>query len=256
MNWHIGTSGFQFEDWIGTVYPSELGKGDLFDYYCRTLGLDCVELNATFYTIPGFKSIGRLIEKSPEGFKFAVKVHGSITHERRLDELEKFLDISRLFMEQGKLLCFLAQFPYSFKYTPESVAYLLTLKEKFPYFDRLYIEIRHDSWRQFARSTSDFKFVLVDLPPLPKLPQYSDWIRIFREKTHKLLYFRLHGRNRNWYEADEKTRYDYYYSKDELSLFLQDIKEINAEEVCVFFNNCYVGKALRNALELRLMLKD
>jgi len=254
--WYIGTSGFQFEDWIGDVYPEGIKKSEVFDYYCKNYGFNSVELNSTFYAIPGFRSIASLLKRAPLDFKFAVKVHGSVTHERIFDELWKFLEVSRLFLEEGKLLCFLAQFPYSFKKTEENVDFLYKLNERFLYPELLFLEIRHDSWNAFAYEKTDFNFVLVDLPALPHLPKFSDWINILKTKRQKMLYARFHGRNKNWYEANEKTRYDYLYTKEELGAFAEDIIDISATQNVAFFNNCFLGKALRNAFEFKMMFTD
>ncbi len=255
-NWFVGTSGFQFEDWIGTVYPEGIKKSEVFEYYCKYYGFNSVELNSTFYAIPGFRSIEKLLSRAPSGFKFAVKIHGSVTHEKRFDELWKFFEVSKLFMEQDKFLCYLAQFPYSFKMNSENVDFLHRLKEHFMNPDLLYIEIRHDSWNSFAQENSDLNFVLVDLPPLPHLPKFSDWVRIVRQKKQNMLYVRFHGRNKNWYEAGEKERYNYLYSKEELSNFAKEIIDLSYRSNSVFFNNCFLGQALKNAFDFRLTLPN
>lgn len=194
------------------------------------------------------------MSKTSSGFKFAVKVHGSITHERRFDELGKFMDILNLFLEEGKLLFYLAQFPYSFKYNQENANFLYKFQERCSHPELLFIEIRHDSWNVFAKEKSDFNFTLVDLPLLTHLPKFSDWVNILKTRKQNYLYFRLHGRNKNWYEADEKTRYDYLYTKEELEIMLRNISDFPTMQNAIFFNNCFLGKALRNALEAKIML--
>lgn len=252
--WYIGTSGFQFDDWIGSVYPGGIKKSEVFDFYCKNYGFNTVELNSTFYVIPGFRSINKLLSKTSSDFKFAVKMHGSITHERSFEELGKFIDILNLFLEEGKLLFYLAQFPYSFKYSQENADFLYKLHEKCLYKELLFIEIRHDSWDIFAKEKSDFNFTLVDLPSLPHLPKFSDWVDILKARKQSSLYFRLHGRNMKWYEADEKTRYDYLYSKEELEVMLKEVSDLPTMHNAIFFNNCFLGKALRNAIEAKIML--
>jgi len=254
--WYIGTSGFQFEDWIGNVYPEGMKKSEVFDYYCKHYGFNSVELNSTFYVIPGFNSMERLLSKAPTDFKFALKVHRSVTHERRFDELGKFFAISRLFLEECKLLCFLAQFPYSFKRNEENIEFLYKLKEKFSNPELLFIEIRHDSWNSFAQDRNDFNFTLVDLPALPHLPQFSDWVKILKTRKQEVLYARFHGRNKNWYGADEKTRYNYLYTKEELVTFAKDILDLSSMHNRLFFNNCYMGNAMRNAIDFRMMFAN
>lgn len=255
-NWYIGTSGFQFEDWIGNVYPEGIKKSEVFDYYCKHYGLNSVELNSTFYVIPGFSSMERLLSKAPQDFKFALKIHRSVTYERRFDELGKFLEISRLFSQENKLLCFLAQFPYSFKKNEENIEFLFKLKEKFSNPELLFIEIRHDSWNSFAQDKNDFNFTLVDLPALPHLPQFSDWVKILKARKQEVVYARFHGRNKNWYGANEKTRYNYLYSKEELEAFVKDLLDLSSMNNRLFFNNCYMGNAMRNAIDFQLMFTE
>lgn len=52
----IGTSGFSFPDWRGTVYPKKLQPKDALAYYNNELGFDCVEINSTYYTLVSDKS--------------------------------------------------------------------------------------------------------------------------------------------------------------------------------------------------------
>jgi uncharacterized protein YecE (DUF72 family) len=92
---------------------------------------------------------------------------------------------------------------------------------------------------------------LVDLPALPHLPKFSDWVNILKTRKQKMQYVRLHGRNKNWYEADEKKRYDYLYTKEELDAFKKDIIDLSSVQNAIFFNNCFSGKALRNAFEFK-----
>ncbi|BAL81512.1 DUF72 domain-containing protein [Caldisericum exile] len=254
VEWYIGTSGFQFDDWIGTFYPPGISKSKLFDYYIKNYGFNTVELNSTFYAIPGIKSVERLVNKAPHYFKFAVKVHASITHEQTLNDLWKFLEVSKVFINEGKLLAFLAQFPYSFKNTEENILYLYKLHDAFTYSNFLFIEVRHDSWNSFARTNNDFNFVVPDLPNLPHLPKFSDWIEILKGRKQEMLYARFHGRNKNWYEADEKTRYDYFYSDEELKAFKDAMESIPYSIKAGFFNNCFLGKAGKNAFRFKEMV--
>jgi uncharacterized protein YecE (DUF72 family) len=228
----------------------------VFEYYCRHYGFNSVELNSTFYVIPGLKSIARLLSRAPLDFKFAVKIHSSFTHERSFDELGRFSEIARLFKEEGKLLFFLAQFPYSFKKNQENIDFLYKLHEKFLYPELLFVEIRHDSWNAFARDTADFNFTLVDLPALPHLPRFSDWVNILKTRKQNSLYFRLHGRNMNWYEAGEKGRYDYLYNNEELETFAKGINDLSPMQITVFFNNCFLGKAIRSASGFRVIIEN
>jgi len=89
---------------------------------------------------------------------------------------------------------------------------------------------------------------------LPHLPQFLGWIKILKTKSQNALYFRLHGRNRNWYEAGEKERYNYLYSKEELESFRKEIIDLPYIEDAVFFNDCYMGRAIRSAVDIKIIL--
>ena len=34
IDWHIGCSGFHYNDWRGTFYPEKLPQRKWFDFYC------------------------------------------------------------------------------------------------------------------------------------------------------------------------------------------------------------------------------
>jgi uncharacterized protein YecE (DUF72 family) len=68
---------------------------------------------------------------------------------------------------------------------------------------------------------------------------------------------RFHGRNKNWFNAPLSKRYDYLYSDEELASFIPEVKRIaaQAEKTYIFFNNCHLGKAVKNAIRFREMIQ-
>jgi hypothetical protein len=52
----IGTSGFSFPDWKGTVYPPGLPEREMLPFYEKDLGFHALEVNFTYYTLPSQKS--------------------------------------------------------------------------------------------------------------------------------------------------------------------------------------------------------
>lgn len=46
----MGTSGWQYDDWRGPLYPAELPRRRWFEHYASIF--DTVELNSTFYRLP------------------------------------------------------------------------------------------------------------------------------------------------------------------------------------------------------------
>ncbi|MFN6992313.1 MAG: DUF72 domain-containing protein, partial [Fervidobacterium sp.] len=126
-DWYIGTSGFSFEDWVGTVYPEGIKQSEMFTYYWQHYGFNAVEINFTFYQMPSIKTLVALLRKAPPKFKFSIKLHGSITHEGYAEKLETFLRVTQIYEEENRLLGYLAQFPFGFRKEQENVSYLIKL---------------------------------------------------------------------------------------------------------------------------------
>lgn len=76
----VGTSGYSFPDWVGTVYPKGLPQKAWLSYYARWF--KAVEINSTYYRIPSPYMMAALVRKVPRGFLFTVKVPKEMTHER------------------------------------------------------------------------------------------------------------------------------------------------------------------------------
>ncbi|MDO8744320.1 MAG: hypothetical protein Q7J76_04360 [Candidatus Brocadiaceae bacterium] len=47
----VGTSGFSFPDWVGNIYPPDIKKGDVLEYYEKKPDFGITEINATYYTL-------------------------------------------------------------------------------------------------------------------------------------------------------------------------------------------------------------
>uniref|UniRef100_A0A7V4KDI7 DUF72 domain-containing protein n=1 Tax=Fervidobacterium pennivorans TaxID=93466 RepID=A0A7V4KDI7_FERPE len=256
--WFIGTSGFSFSDWVGTVYPDYIKSSEMFNYYWQNYGFNAVELNYTFYQMPSYRTIVSLLRKSPPGFKFAVKLHSSITHDGNIENLEEFLKNTNIIKQEGKMVGYLAQFPYAFKYSGEHVEFLKKLAEEITSKDtQLFIEFRNSTWAKrddvwilLKEFSPYFHIVVVDLPKLPGLYPFNTEYNANEDIT----YIRLHGRNPNWFTADEKTRYDYNYSESELEEIAGELFSLPSTKRFVFFNNCYRGQALKNAVMFRTLV--
>ena len=72
-------------------------------------------------------------------------------------------------------------------------------------------------------------------------------------------YIRFHGRNeKNWWEGDNTTRYDYRYSEEELAQWLPVISALSGRTsvLVIAFNNHANGNAVANARQLIAMLSN
>jgi len=259
----IGTSGFSFQDWKGTVYPVAIRDRDMLSFYEKELGFNLLEVNFTYYSLPSQKSFAAMSKKVSKEFEFTVKAFKGMTHEIRERETDKMIDNHETFekfrysliplIEDGKLSCVLAQFPYGFFPNRENYGYLERFKEQMADIP-LVFEFRNQTWLkegtfQFLER-NEIGFCIVDEPKLQKLMPYLP------RATSGLGYFRFHGRNSNWFNSPISVRYNYLYKEEELKEFIPDIKEISRKttKTLVFFNNCYSGYAAKNAAQMAKLL--
>lgn len=253
MGIKIGTSGYSFDDWKGTFYPADIKKGKMFDYYVKHFSV--VEINSTYYRIPHPAVMANIEKKSPEDFEFIVKTPNTVTHKRKDIEtaVKEFNNCLEPMAEPGKLKGLLAQFPYSFKFSQVNLDYVRYCRELLKQYP-LFVEFRHNSWvnRQMydAFKVGDIGYVSVDEPQLPGLLKPDAF------NTTDSAYIRLHGRNAGMWWDGGPLRYDYDYSPEELEEWKKKIEKLQekARKVYIFFNNCHLGQAVKNAREMMQLL--
>ncbi|HWC32735.1 MAG TPA: DUF72 domain-containing protein [Actinomycetota bacterium] len=146
---YLGTSGFAYKEWKGIFYPDELKDGEMLPYYASRFA--SVEINYTFRRSPAETTVRTWSERTPDGFRFALKAHQRITHTRRLDTGDEgvawFLDRVRpLGQRLGPILF---QCPPTLRF---DAAVLDAFLSALPEGRRYAMEFRHDSWAQ-ARET-------------------------------------------------------------------------------------------------------
>ncbi len=251
----IGTSGFSYDDWKGRFYPARTRREEMLSFYARSFVT--VEINTTFYRIPGPGLLADLARRTPAGFDFVVKVHQSLTHTPEPDP-EAFGAVRAAvapLAEAGKLGALLAQFPHSFRRSRAAELRLAELRREFP-VGPLVVEFRHAGWAQertFALLRDlDIGFCCVDEPALDGLmPPVA-------RATADIGYVRFHGRNAaKWFNHDQAhERYEYHYSPAELSEWVDPVLrlETETERTYALFNNHYLGNAAENARDLARLL--
>ena len=255
MNYKIGTSGYSYQDWKGNFYPESIPRGKMLDFYSSVF--NTVEINSTYYKIPHPAVFYHLAQKTPSEFEFIVKVNQETTH-KRVDNKKAILQLLesvRPLIEENKFQGFLAQFPYSFKNTPENNDYLKQTKE-FVGDHPLFIEFRNWTWKGDEifdlLKKNEIGYVNVDQPRLKGLIPPQQIL------TSNFGYLRFHGRNtKDWWEGTNVTRYDYLYSKDQLNEWMIRISHLlkRSYKTFIFFNNHPQGKAVKNALMFKEMLE-
>jgi uncharacterized protein YecE (DUF72 family) len=252
----IGTSGYSYDDWRGTFYPQDLPKGKMLEYYSKFF--NCVEINATYYTIPSDWTFQRMADKTQRDFEFVVKTNQETTHRRQENEvaLKKLIEAVKPLIDAEKFKGFLAQFPYSFKNNEQNRKYLVDTKKIVGDYP-LFIEFRNYTWLnpQVPAFLKDLKisYVNVDEPQLRGLLPVQEIV------TTSTAYIRMHGRNeKDWWDGQGSQRYDYLYSADELQEWLTNISNIlkKTYKTYIFFNNHPTGKAIKNAQQMVEILKS
>ena len=226
----------------------------MLDYYVRHF--DTVEINSTYYRIPHPRVFENIARKAPDGFEFMVKVPQSFTHRRTDLERERnsFHEAIRPLADSAKLTGLLAQFPFSFKYTQDNLDYISICRDAVTPHP-LFVEFRQAAWVNRAMyerfQAEGIGYVSVDEPPLRGLLKPDCFA------TTDTAYLRLHGRNsEQWWEGGP-LRYDYDYSDEELEYWKEKVRKIagKVRAVYVFFNNCHLGQATRNAGRFSEMLR-
>lgn len=84
--YHIGCTVWSLNDWVGNFFTDDAKQEDFLSQYSSVF--NSVEGNTTFYNIPNEKTVKNWAEKTPDGFKFCFKFHRSITHYKRLKDVE------------------------------------------------------------------------------------------------------------------------------------------------------------------------
>jgi uncharacterized protein YecE (DUF72 family) len=82
----VGTSGYNYPEWKGSFYPSDLPASKMLPYYASKF--PTVEINYTFYRMPTPKLIAGWRAQVPPEFRFTLKAPKRITHDKRLRAAE------------------------------------------------------------------------------------------------------------------------------------------------------------------------
>jgi uncharacterized protein YecE (DUF72 family) len=134
---HVGTSGWAYPEWRGSLYPQRLPQSGYLTHYAKELG--ACEVNATFYRIQSVTALERWATAVPPSFRFTVKAHRRITYRRQLlpdpATAEFVRDFNASLAPLGeKLGCLLVQVPEHIERDDEGLAALLdVLPEGLPF---------------------------------------------------------------------------------------------------------------------------
>jgi len=142
---HLGTMGWSYSFWTGTLYPPELKPGEYLQEYSKHF--NSVEIDSTFYRTPSPQTVQTWEKQVPTGFKFAAKFPRLITHERMLRDCRQQADrfIATMSQLNDKLGPLLIQLPPTF--TIKHFAQLQDFLEDLPTGCRYAVEIRNAQLR-------------------------------------------------------------------------------------------------------------
>jgi uncharacterized protein YecE (DUF72 family) len=177
-----------------------------------------------------------------------------------LADLDEFRRGIEPLASSGKLGALLAQFPASFKDSPESresLTALLTALRDYP----VAVELRHKSWSDRIGETLTIlngfgaAWVQIDEPKFRLSIQQN-----YLPNVEGFYYMRLHGRNaKNWWKHDKsEDRYDYLYSNDELKEFAEtaDAAQRLVKKLYLYTNNHFSAKSVANAAMIKQQLGE
>jgi uncharacterized protein YecE (DUF72 family) len=269
----IGTCSWADDALSKHWYPKGTPAGERLAYYAQHF--DTVEVDSTYYRLPGEEMVARWAERTPDDFVMHVKAFGLMTrHPVKLEALPPDLrdeaptddkgrverpsrefrgEVFRRFLEAleplrstGKLGGILFQFPSYVVYKDRSLDYLQWAREQLG-DDEMLVEFRHVSWLDDEHRDETLRFleelgathVIVDAP---RIEGAKNLVSTVLALTSPTTYVRFHGRNaETWNKrgGSAAERFDYLYSQDELQEWVGPLRELagQAEQAYAFFNN-------------------
>lgn len=142
-----GTSGFSYPEWKGSFYPADVPADGMLRYYASIF--PTVEINNTFYRYPKDETLQQWAAAVPAGFRFSIKAHRRITHNKRLKDTDGDL----AFLSERMLALGPRMGPLLFQLPPSLRADLPLLETFLPQLRPgapVVIEFRHASWADDA----------------------------------------------------------------------------------------------------------
>lgn len=228
----VGTSGYQYDHWIGKFYPEGMRKSEWFAHYARHF--DTVEINNSFYRLPAPATFAKWRQAAPPGFCYAVKYSRFGTHLKHLKDPEthvpRFLASAQELAD--RLGPILVQLPP--RWAPDFDR-LREFLDTLPRHRRWAVEVRDPRWlgEELYDCLRRYDAPLVFHDMIPQHP---------RVLTAGWVYLRYHG----W-------RYMGCYDEPHLRAEARQIADWLAQglDVFAYFNNDAEGHAVPNALDLR-----
>jgi len=241
----IGTSGWQYKDWRGGLYPAGVAQRRWLEHYATQY--QTVENNGSFYRLPTRETFVGWRERTPDDFVMAVKASRYLTHVRKLrDPAEPVARLLGAASGLGpKLGPILVQLPPTFQADPglldaclrEFGAAWPAVRGDGPEVLRIAVEPRHETWWtdevREVLGTHDAALCWADRLDRPVTPLW---------RTASWGFLRFHEGT-----ADPWPR----YGEQALRTWVERIQEaqLSDADVYVYFNNDPGGAAVVNSAE-------
>jgi len=238
---YIGTSGWSYQHWKDRFYKGIPRKNWLKFYATH---FSAVEINGTFYRLQSPETFSRWFGETPETFRFVLKAHHYLTHNKKLldPEASVLIEKNHALALQEKLAAVLWQLPATLRKDLTRLNLFLQALQQWPEV-RHTVEFRHRSW--FDDETAD---CLAEADIANCLSDASNW-PLWERVTTDLVYIRLHGHTQT---------YSSFYNSPELAQWAERIAYWleQRRQVHVYFDNDAECAAPFNALELKNLFQD
>jgi uncharacterized protein YecE (DUF72 family) len=280
----IGTCSWADDALSKHFYPPKLPARERLSWYAEHF--DTVEVDSTYYRLPGESMVEGWAERTPDGFTMHVKAFGLMTRhpvkietipedlraampvdergrvdrpprELRGEVFRRFLESLEPLRRDAKLGGILFQLPSYIVFKESSLEYLAWAREQLG-DDTMLVELRHRSWlddENRAETLSflesiDASYVTVDAP---KSDTAKNLVPTVPAVTGDIAYVRFHGRNMaTWNKrgGSAAERFDYLYSDEELEEWVPTLAELagQSNEAYAFFNNNSTAEDPENPL--------
>ncbi|MGD2155067.1 MAG: DUF72 domain-containing protein [Gemmatimonadales bacterium] len=244
--YHIGTQGWSYPDWRGPFYPEGTPSSQYLSVYAKAFS--AVEVDSSFYAVPPASHFLGWQDRTPESFRFALKLPGELTHELRLrggDEvLKTFCERAELL--EDKLGVILVQLPPDF--TPADRPALESFLRRLPPGIEFAVEFRHPDWLEErtydALRSAGVAHALSDGPWIER----ERLMEAALSPTAQLAYFRWLG-DRPQLADYSQARFD---RSAEILGWSRVLRELSGQvrEIYGFYNNHYEGHSPASARRL------
>jgi uncharacterized protein YecE (DUF72 family) len=237
-----------------------------------------VEVDASYYALPGERNSRLWVERTPDGFVFDVKAFSLLTgHPTRaavmphglpadardpgvLDAVwARFTEGVAPLREAGRLGCVLFQFPPWFRPGTRAEAFLADTARRTEGWP-LAVEFRHPAWWRgeqaevTRRLLAGHGMAAVAVDMTQTLP--ASIPPVTPVASRRLAVVRFHGRSAAWGTGSKEDRFRHLYDEAELAGWLPRLSALaeRVERVHVLFNNCCGDAAVRAAETLTRLL--